>query len=167
MGSLLRLFSSCSGNMSQLLLNMQSNKAPGVRPRDYFCCLHSKWVEIYFLRSATSIAFLPFQAVTNKTSPSRVWHSSTEAPSDFFRLLSKQNYNSPGSRAVQTQAVHHLAPPWNIPWKWLSLSLQPAQWLDTGAAGWRRAGALPGAEHGLLPILLPMKALSFPATYVS
>lgn len=88
-------------------------------------------------------------------------------PQWFFPLLSKQNYYSPGSRAVQTQAVHHLAPPWNIPWKWLSLSLQPARWLDTGAAGWRRAGALPGAEHGLLPILLPMKALSFPVTHLS
>lgn len=43
-------------------------------------------------------------------------------PQWFFSLPSKQNHYSPGKGAAQTQAPHHLAPPWNIPWKWLSLS---------------------------------------------
>lgn len=52
-------------------------------------------------------------------------------PQWFFALLSKQNYYSPGSRAAQTQVLHHLTPLWNIPWKWLSLSSAASSRLDT------------------------------------
>lgn len=122
MESFARFSFSRSGNTSLLLPNTQNKKASRVKLIDCFHCLPFQQVENYFLKRATRITSLPFQVEINKTSSSQVWHSSTEAPSDFFPHLSKQNYYSPGNRAVQTQAPHQFAPPWDIPWKWLSLS---------------------------------------------
>lgn len=97
-------------------------KASGVQSTDYFHCLRSPEVKIFFSEKCHQNRFSLFSGWDKQDFIQSGMTQQHRGLQRFFPLLSKQNYYSPGNRAVQTRAPHHLAPPWNIPWKWLSLS---------------------------------------------
>lgn len=102
--------------------NRKKKKASGFKSMDYFHCLPSPKSRGVFSEKCHQNRFSLFSGWDKQDFIQSGMTQQHWGPQWFFPLLSKQNYYSPGNRAVQTQALHHLAPPWNIPWKWLSLS---------------------------------------------